>query len=212
MGGIGSGRHGGAALVEACRRLDISQLHRAGSLAAGWQGHWHWSDRHGRPRGAISISAGPDRMTLSYCLRRLGEAWQSIVQIVPIIWTPCHFGGRRPWFQCSAGASQIGCGRRAAKLYASGSYFLCRACHRLAYAVEHEGSWDRAYRRLAKSCAKLGAKAHGGRNDPARPKGMHRQTYHRLRERVRLAQRRHDDAYLAVLTSLLKRSGGVPSA
>jgi AAA domain len=36
---------------------------------------------------------------LSYCKRHfLAGEWKNTEQRVPLTWTPCHFGGQRPWF------------------------------------------------------------------------------------------------------------------
>ena len=45
-------------------------------------------------------------------------------------WTPCTFGGSRPWFLCP------GCGRRVAILYGPGLPLECRVCRGLGYASQ----------------------------------------------------------------------------
>ena len=54
---------------------------------------------------------------------------------VPLEWTPCHFGGVRPWFRCSLVANGVPCRRRCRILYRpwGALYFGCRHCHRLTY-------------------------------------------------------------------------------
>ncbi len=47
-------------------------------------------------------------------------------------WTPCAFGGSRPWFLCPG----EGCGRRVAILYGPTFPLLCRLCRDLAYASQ----------------------------------------------------------------------------
>jgi len=59
----------------------------------------------------------------------------------------CRFGGARPYFVCPGVVNGITCGRRVAKLYGAGTYFLCRHCYRLAYASQREDRYDRALRR-----------------------------------------------------------------
>ena len=44
-----------------------------------------------------------------------------------LAWTPCNYGGSRPWFLCP------GCDRRAAILYVEGGRLLCRPCLGLSY-------------------------------------------------------------------------------
>ena len=47
-------------------------------------------------------------------------------------WTPCNFGGERPWFICPG----EGCGRRVAILYGPTLPLLCRQCRGLVYASQ----------------------------------------------------------------------------
>jgi hypothetical protein len=56
--------------------------------------------------------------------------WKPIEQRVPVTWTNCHFGGRRPWFICSVRTNGQHCGRL---LYLGGDSFACRKCCGLAY-------------------------------------------------------------------------------
>jgi hypothetical protein len=63
----------------------------------------------------------------------LAAGWKFIEQRVPITWTPCHLGGRRPWFICSVRTNGQYCGRRVAVLYAAGKLFACRSCCGLTY-------------------------------------------------------------------------------
>jgi Zn-finger protein len=48
-----------------------------------------------------------------------------------IEWTPCHYGGLRPWFNCP------NCGRRARKLY-GGRQFACRKCWGFHYDSQYD--------------------------------------------------------------------------
>ena len=77
-----------------------------------------------------------DAIVLIYRARSLlaGE-WKPIEQRVPMTWTNCHFGGRRPWFTCCASVNGRRCGRRVAVLYAAGALFACRSCYDLALKV-----------------------------------------------------------------------------
>ena len=49
---------------------------------------------------------------------------------IPVAWTPCNFGGYRPWFVCPE--KEGGCGRRVAILYEPNPP-LCRICRGLCY-------------------------------------------------------------------------------
>lgn len=52
---------------------------------------------------------------------------------VPIVTTPCYFGGVRYWFRCSFWSNGVYCGRRVGVLYLGGKYFACRYCYDLTY-------------------------------------------------------------------------------
>lgn len=100
--------------------------------------------------------------------------------VLSIAWTPCNFGGSRPWFVCPGEK----CGRRAAILYLRGVRLLCRRCHDLAYQSQRESPLERARRRTEKARARLllGAEQQSGEaGEPvAKPKGMHHSTFVRL--------------------------------
>ena len=54
---------------------------------------------------------------------------KSTEQRVPILWTACHFGGRRPWYRCAVYSNGQYRGRRVAVLYGAGDLFACRHCY-----------------------------------------------------------------------------------
>jgi len=117
----------------------------------------------------------PDTFAITYPPR--GEA----PQVIPIDWTPCNFGGQRPWFICW-------CGRRAALLYLVGKYFQCRKCLGLIHASVNESKQDRAHRKMLKIRKRLGY----GNNlmEPIlfKPKGMHYRTFRRLLDEYEVAE------------------------
>lgn len=99
-------------------------------------------------------------------------------EVLDVVYTPCRFGGRRPWIMCS----RLGCCRRAAIVYDTPKGFRCRHCCGLDYQSHRERPWDRMLRK-----ARTVRRKAGGCNNlleafPARPKGMHETTYLRLRE------------------------------
>jgi hypothetical protein len=56
----------------------------------------------GEPTGTITVATEADAVVLTYWTRHGRDAaWKPINQRVPITWTNCHLGGRRPWFICS---------------------------------------------------------------------------------------------------------------
>lgn len=98
MGGFGSGdRWDKKGTVEDYRRLDVRKLHREHGIKIG-----SWITAHYEWRG------------------------EQVAQEIYFDWTPCNYGGHRPWLIC------MHCGRRVAVLYLR-IKFACRHCHDLTY-------------------------------------------------------------------------------
>jgi ribosomal protein L37E len=105
-------------------------------------------------------------------------------------WTPCRFGGERPWFACSAESNGVDCGRRVTKLYSVGGLFACRHCHRLAYESQQESTRHRGLGKARKIRMQLGGSANMFKEFPDKPKHMHWRTYNRLRRAHNIAEYR----------------------
>jgi len=115
MGGPGSGgwvRCDKKGIVEDHPRVDVRALHRERRIIPG-----SW-------------------VTVQYEWR--GE---QVAQEVHFDWTPCHFGGKRPWLIC------MHCGQRVAVLYLKLKYFACRHCHDLTYrsCQESDGRFNKFF-------------------------------------------------------------------
>lgn len=95
--------------------LDVNWLKREGILTPGRRSSVSWS-RGDRPAGDIAIRAETGRVVLVYRSRSYGEEWEDVEEPVRLTWTPCNYGGERPWFVCPGAR----CGRRVGKLYAAG--------------------------------------------------------------------------------------------
>jgi hypothetical protein len=179
VGGVGSGnwyRFNKKSTVEECHSLDVRYLHRDGLLKPGYSFSLRWS-RAGRETGSIGGVAFRDQVVLLYRHRRgLAREWEEVQEAVPLVWTPCNFGGERPWFICP----RAGCGRRVAVLYGPGRYFLCRHCYCLVYESQRDNKMYRALHSAQDIRRRLGGSANMMDSFPERPKGMHWQTYERL--------------------------------
>jgi hypothetical protein len=165
-----SGRH----TTDDYRRLDVRELHKSGLLAAGSRGMWNWYSR-GTLRASIHVRAEDGQVILTYQAQENGKR-RDYDYPVFLSWTPCRYGGARPWFICPA----RGCGRRVAILY-GGAFFACRHCYRLAYESQREDTSDRLARRADVIRKRLGWEA--GILNPkgwTKPKGMHWRTFGRL--------------------------------
>ncbi len=120
-------------------------------------------------------------MTLLY-RHRTGPGGESddVKQTVPLDWTACNFGGKRPWFLYPGVVGDERCGRRVAVLYGPGRYFLCRRCYDLTYQSQRDNKMHRALHRAQDIRRRLGGSANMTEPFPERPKGMHHDTYMRL--------------------------------
>jgi hypothetical protein len=99
MGGRGSGtKWDKKGAVEDHPRVDVRALHREHRIIPG-----SW-------------------FTIQYEWR--GEP---MAQEVHFDWTPCNYGGQRPWLICTD------CGRRVGVIYLRVKKFACRHCHNLTY-------------------------------------------------------------------------------
>jgi hypothetical protein len=139
-----------------------------------------------------------DVVVLVFRSRKCGGGYgQFIHQPVPVTWTPCAFGGRRPWFRCEAYSRGRYCGRRVALLHSTGGLFACRHCLGLAYASQQEPVRERGIETARKIQMRLGGGESVTEAFPEKPKGMHWRRYNRLR-------RRHTQAYERSLMGLAK--------
>ena len=57
---------------------------------------------------------------------------------IPLVATPCNYGGRRYWFECSLFRNGMRCGRRVGVIYSIDKWFGCRDCAGVAYQKQFE--------------------------------------------------------------------------
>jgi hypothetical protein len=195
--------------------LDVMKLARSGYLSVSKFGSWQWT-RGDEMTASIQITGARDVVTLDYRIRSYGEDWQSVRQRVPIRWSPCRFGGERPWFVCAVHANGMYCGRQVAKLYGGGRLFACRHCYRLGYAIQRDGPMDRAHHRLRRLHRKLGADCEGPDGiPPRRPKWMRQRTYDRVVQQIEAGEEHLDHVFLVGAQRIfaridkLERRGGM---
>ena len=204
MGGIGSGRQGGAPCTDSMHKLDVRAINRAGLLTPGRCCSWQWS-RGPETVASINLRVESDSVLLNYRNRsphHHGGKWEPMSYAVRLAWSPCGFGGRRAWWLCPA----VGCGRRVAVLY-GGRVFACRPCHRLAYRSQRETDDDLATRRADTLRRRLGW-VPGLLNEPGdKPKGMHWRTYWRMYARFNDAQNMALAGLGARIAVLCRRDG-----
>jgi hypothetical protein len=165
---------------EGRQSLDIRQLHRKDLLRPGLWLPWSWT-RNNKLAGTITIETEHDALVVIYRFCRFGSTeWRDVRQRVPITWTECHLGGRRPWFRCTYSKGRY-CGRRVTTIYNAGDVFACRHCCGLAYASQQEPVRERGMLTARKIRKRLGGGPNITRPFPDKPKRMHWRTYDRLR-------------------------------
>ena len=159
-----SGRYPEHDICEDFNAIDVRELQRKTQMRPGLCFIKEWF-RNGARAGEVSIFIHPDAVILVHRARFPGSTKSRIIELqVPIIWTKCHLGGRRPWFKCQTIINGEVCGRRVAKLY--GPCFACRRCLGLGYESQREIPLRRAERRAQKIKMRL-----GGSNDPLKTSG-----------------------------------------
>jgi hypothetical protein len=199
MGGLGSGswrRSDKRSTVEKRRQIDVRRWQKEGLFGATpCYFSWAWY-RDGEQIAALSARTSHSEVELSYSYWRTGneDNKKSVNYTVPLSWTNCNFGGKRAWFTCPGVVNGGVCGRRVAKLYMSGGYFLCRHCHGLSYESRQVGRKYRALHKCQKIRRRLGGTANMMEPFPPPPKGMHSKTYIRLWLEHDKAEREHLEA------------------
>jgi hypothetical protein len=145
MGGFGSGRTswGINTSVSDCRKLDVGAVNDDGFLEADYANstlEWKRDNGDGEETVAsvgVKVRTSGDghasrekylRLRYTVTHSRTDETHEYDYR-VPLEWTPCNFGGERPWFCCPR------CDDRVGKLYKPPrrARFLCRDCHDLVY-------------------------------------------------------------------------------
>jgi hypothetical protein len=182
-GGPGSGtwrRPFSKRQVEAYRRLDVRQWHRHRMLQPGRLFSWAWSTPEGTVVASILAHVTPSHVRLTYRYRGREDAWQDSEEVIEVTYTPCHYGGERPWFRCPGQTSTGRCSRRVAMLYSAGPYFLCRHCYDLRYESERESPPLRLISKAQKIRERLGGSASLMQRFPPKPPKMRWSTYRQL--------------------------------
>ena len=186
MGGLGSGRRPRSdadGFVESHLRIDVRGWQREGLLEPNRRFSHCWSKKEAAADFTVNVEVrGEDLLVLTYEIRRpdrpRGAQLEPIQERVGLTFTPCNYGGRRPWFLCP----MAGCGRRVLILHLVGLYFGCRRCHSLDYMSQRMNRPQRASHRIQKIRTQL------MRPLPEKPSRMRWATYQRLIEKANQAE------------------------
>ena len=168
---IGAGRPAYKRKTSGLCRLDVPKMAAQGHLRPGNRFSWAWW-RDGQQCASISVQVEESRLLLQY-----DQQGQSVSFPVDLTRTSCNYGGSRLWACCPR------CRRRVGVLYLIGASWACRTCGRLTYPSQSEDPTGRAWRAQDKIESRLAGGA-GKWNGWRKPKGMHQNTFDRLRERI----------------------------
>src|SRR5215217_924481 len=175
MGGLGSG-----SWYRSGTKDTVESLNRKRRLEPGTRGSVSWSKGEDA-LGSVGFEVKDGSFVLDYRYRwNSSEEWEEVRYPVRLSWTLCNFGGGRPWFVCPGVVNGHYCGRRVAKLYGGGKYFLCRHCYDLTYESRRDGQKYRALHKCQRIRQRLGGSANMTEPFPPKPKGMHFDTYFKL--------------------------------
>lgn len=196
----GAGRPGWKRKAEQSMAFDVRQIARRGLLRPG-AFSWHWS-RDGEQVGSVGVRVAGDaqRVILTYQWTPYNGEPHHVDCTLRIERTPCNYGGGRPWFLCPS------CERRCAVVYfgAPGGRYACRHCVRVGYLSQCEDETGRLWLKQRKiECRLAGGAAEW--NGWTKPKGMHQQTFDRLRRQIWELEMRRDELIAVLAASLWRR-------
>ena len=128
--------------VDEARSIDALDLQRSGLFGEGGIGIWmtKWS-RDEEIVASISyrLESGdecPIGVRFMYTIgSRNSEEKRDYNYVIPVVSTPCNFGGKRWWFRCPLVINNQFCQRRCRIVYMppGAEYFGCRECYELSY-------------------------------------------------------------------------------
>lgn len=204
MGGMFSGRKPSKTakpLPEEFVSLDIRELQKHQGLDPGQTYNLH-RYKQAKKCGIFRVNTYHDCLELEYTsCEQNGKQFLSV--FIEIVWSSCHFGGRRPWFLCPGEQ----CSKRVAILYGP-QQMLCRHCRRIAYESQRENQIQRMFRKLRSIEASYpGFQNNSPPNARTRPMGMHHRTFQQLQKKH---QRQLSDIRLAQVLEIEKLDDSLP--
>lgn len=209
MGGRGSGRYGGRPTSEVTQSfvLDIAELNRVGVLKKGATAVLLFTFSAAEEPFEVRVRLDlrhPVEPFAMFTHEHRSSRFESEEQVYPVFLTRTvpNFGGERWWFVCPR------IGRRVQKLFLplGGFQFLSRAGYGLGYACQRETQEDRLIRKAQKLHRSIGGNGDLSDFAPPKPKGMHRRTYERRREKMWDAEAAAEMDSLRRISRLLGRT------
>lgn len=141
--------------IEECKPISITVLNKQHFFDGGirW-GESKWI-RNGKENGSIGFSVstveGDEYIHFRYMhINNQTSEKTELDYKARLVWTSCHYGGRRWWFICPLVVNGQVCNRRVGVLYlANDKCFGCRHCYNLTYwSCRRSRHFDSVYKGL----------------------------------------------------------------
>jgi len=134
--------------VESCNSISTFWLNKNGYFDYLTEsGGLKWTVKSGKEVGSVGfmVSTADENSHIRFQYTHTNCDTREKIDLdyeVPLVSTPCNYGGKRWWFVCC-------CGTRVAKLYLVTKYFACRDCYNLTYRSSRQShQFDTVYRML----------------------------------------------------------------
>jgi len=130
--------------ADSLKKIHTWQLKNYGYFK-GWgaSGSLNWTNNFTGMQTSVGIQTvlgnNEDYLRIYYTQTKQDGEKKDFDYKLPLLTTPCHFGGSRYWFRCNWYANGIYCGRRVGTLYLGGDVFACRYCYNLTYSCRNLG-------------------------------------------------------------------------
>jgi len=148
--------------------LRLADLKKIKFLTPGKSSLLEWT-RNGQKFASVQYTIKDSSIIIAYTIKDNEDNPITVNKTIPLTLTPCNFGGHRKWFCCS-------CGRKVATMFICGQKIACRLCFNAVYPSQREDAINRLWGKINKLEAKL-------KDNCDRPKGMHMQTFARIKNK-----------------------------
>lgn len=138
---MGRWSYGGKTEADGLKKVSVSFLRRH-QYFCGWRsGTIEWTSAWGDKSSigiVVATMQGQSHARFHYTQTDSDGEKKKFDYQIPLVTTPCRYGGKRYWFQCPWYKGGVYCGRRVGVLYKDGDYFACRHCYNLTYNSRNE--------------------------------------------------------------------------
>jgi len=140
---MGRWSYGGKTEADYLKKIETSFLKKHGYFRGWRSGTITWTNGYSGNKSDVGIEVSTlnddDYLRIHYTQTDNDtDEKKDFDYKIPLITTPCRYGGKRYWFKCPWYKNGVYCGRRVGVLYKNGDYFACRHCYDLTYNSRNE--------------------------------------------------------------------------